>query len=673
MKLHGRIFYLTLFLLMPPPLLFAQYGSSGSELLDRYFARQVVQIEEEWRDFPQTRLEWQSGEDRLRTELKEMLGLLPEPPRGDLQVQITGTHEREGVIVENVVFQSVPGLYVTANLYRPAGVTGRLPAVLYVCGHATVKEDGIAYGSKVNYRRHPVWFARHGYVSLILDTLQLGEIEGLHHGTYREGLWWWINRGYTPAGVEAWNAIRAVDYLQSRADVDPERIAMTGRSGGGITTWWAGALDERITVAVPVAGLADLHSHIVDGVIEGHCDCMYQINLHRWSFSTLAALLAPRPLLLANSDKDPIFPLDGVLRIHRGLRHIYEQVYDAREQLALTITPGPHQDTQEIRVPAFHWIDRWLKGEEQLIRQPATPLFTPQELKVFDQIPEDQLNTRISELFVPKYEAQAPPSSLEEWGVQRNRWIRELEARPFSGWPRRPGPLHTEEIAGAELEGRRVTTYRFSSQPYLPLHFWVVETDAHAPEDPLIFIPLGQEELPAGQSASESVASLQSFLSAERLDSCARNETCVFFAPTGVGPTAWDPEHTTHIRRRFALLGQSLDAMRAWDIRRALQAIREVPELADAPIEIRARGETGLLAVYASIWEPGVKRLLLSSPPSSHRDGPILPFVSRILDVPQALGLLLPERSLVLQTTAPDQWNWLQELARGVGGDLRLE
>ena len=67
----------------------------------------------------------------------------------------------------------------------------------------------------------------------MIDTLQLGEIEGLHHGTYHKGMFWWCSRGYTPAGVEAWNGIRALDYLQSRQEVDGERLGVTGRSGGG--------------------------------------------------------------------------------------------------------------------------------------------------------------------------------------------------------------------------------------------------------------------------------------------------------------------------------------------------------------------------------------------------------------------------------------------------------
>ncbi len=137
--------------------------------------------------------------------------------------------------------------------------------------------------------------------------MQLAEIEGLHHGTARENMWWWNCRGYTPAGVEAWNCIRALDYLQARPEVDREKLGVTGRSGGGAYSWWIATLDERIKAAVPVAGVTDLENHVVDGVVEGHCDCMYMVNTYRWDYGQVAALVAPRALLLTNSDKDNIF------------------------------------------------------------------------------------------------------------------------------------------------------------------------------------------------------------------------------------------------------------------------------------------------------------------------------------------------------------------------------
>src|SRR6185369_16778686 len=104
---------------------------------------------------------------------------------------------------------------------------------------------------------------------------------------------------------ECWNGIRALDYLETRKEVDAKRIGVTGRSGGGAYSWFIAAADERVKCAVPVAGIVDLWAQVVEGsaarlktgVINGHCDCMFPVNTHRWDFAMIAALVAPRPCL----------------------------------------------------------------------------------------------------------------------------------------------------------------------------------------------------------------------------------------------------------------------------------------------------------------------------------------------------------------------------------------
>ena len=334
----------------------------GDKLIAEYFALQTQQLTDGCLAEIKTAEDWQDARGKYREQLFEMLGIPSRRQRTGLEARVTGSQDHDGVVVENVVFQSLPGLYVTANFYRPADDPEKpLPAILYVCGHSRQKAGGISFGNKTAYHHHGMWFAKHGYVCLTIDTIQLGEIEGLHHGTYREGRWWWNARGYSPAGVEAWNGIRALDYLQSRAEADGERIGMTGRSGGGAYTWWVSALDERVKVAVPVAGIASLKNHVVDGTVEGHCDCMFHVNTYRWDFPAIAALVAPRPLLIANTDKDRIFPLDGVVDVYNKTRRIY-RLLGAENHIGLAIAEGPHKDTQPLRTEAFHWFERHLKG-----------------------------------------------------------------------------------------------------------------------------------------------------------------------------------------------------------------------------------------------------------------------------------------------------------------------
>ena len=168
-----------------------------------YFETETKALEDRCLTGVKTLDQWEAKRGEYRRQLQEMLGLWPQPERTELKPVITGKIEREDFTVEKLHFQALPRLYVTANLYLPKPLSQPVPAILYVCGHGRVFTNGVSCGNKTAYQHHGIWFARNGYACLMIDTVQLGEIEGLHHGTYREGQWWWNSRGYTPAGVEA--------------------------------------------------------------------------------------------------------------------------------------------------------------------------------------------------------------------------------------------------------------------------------------------------------------------------------------------------------------------------------------------------------------------------------------------------------------------------------------
>ena len=159
--------------------------SRGDEMLEAYFEAEAAELTKNCLSEVQTLDDWLARKDEYRRQLLEMLGLDPLPEKTPLKAMVTGKADHEQFTVEKLHFQSRPGLYVTGNLYVPKTRAGKLPAILYVCGHGGVKIDGVSYGNKVSYQHHGGWFARNGYVCLTIDTLQLGEIEGIHHGTYR--------------------------------------------------------------------------------------------------------------------------------------------------------------------------------------------------------------------------------------------------------------------------------------------------------------------------------------------------------------------------------------------------------------------------------------------------------------------------------------------------------
>lgn len=620
------------------------------------------------------RNDWEAKRPLLRRQLADMLGLWPMPEKTDLRATVSGTVEGNDFAVEMLHFQSRPGLYVTANFYRPKKADRPLPTVLYLCGHAASKIDGVSYGNKASYQHHGIWFARHGYGCLVLDTLQLGEIEGDHHGTYRLGQWWWVSRGYTPAGVEAWNAIRALDYLATRPDVDMAKIGVTGRSGGGAYTWWLAALDDRPACLVPVAGITDMTNHVLDGCIEGHCDCMYPVNLYRWDFATVAALAAPRPLLLANTDKDTIFPLDGVARIHTKVRGIY-RLYEATDKLGLLITEGPHRDTQDLQVPTFRWMNRWLKGIDEPVTRVADKPLDPKQLRVFDRLPTDEINTRVQESFVPVATVE-PPTNLSSWISQRDKLLAGLRERVFHNWPAAGERLDVQVIRSEESHGLHLDVIDFVTEEGIrqPLH--IVRGVKHV-KPSLVVLTVADAD-GWKKYLAESVGAF-GFLKADgveadlkALEATAKTLEKFDWAfatlpPRGVGLPGQgvnlDEKQERHNRRRFILLGRTQEDCQVWDVRRALAALNERDEYIDARKWLQGHGPMAGIALYAGLFEPRVERFDLHGLPPSHREGPHFLGVQRVLDMPHGVALALP-RKVMLYGADAKAWEFATGVAK---------
>ncbi len=217
--------------------------------------------------------------------------------------------------------------------------------------------------------------------------------------------------------------------------------------------------------AAPTAGITTLRNHVVDGCVEGHCDCMFMVNTYRWDYDKVAALVAPRPLCIVNTDKDSIFPIDGVFKIYQSTRRIYK-LLGAEKNIGLQIAEGPHTDTQPLNTGEFHWMTRFLQGADLMstLDSPAVKRHPMEKLRVFpvntgvlagepkrtpDQLgwPTDQRNTqvdescratsadtKIDESFVPLAAEATVPECGRGMGEERDGWMKELEEQVFSRW-----------------------------------------------------------------------------------------------------------------------------------------------------------------------------------------------------------------------------------------------
>ncbi len=636
-------------------------GQPGDSIIQAYLRQETEKIAEKYAEDLTSLEAWQAKRPQYMEEYFYMLGLSPRPEKTPLEAKITGTLEGDGYVVEMLHYQSRPKLYVTANLYRPAAAIDgeKLPAVLYVCGHSNRGRDG----NKVAYQSHGIWFARHGYICLVVDTLQLGEIAATHHGTYNLGRWWWHSRGYTPAGVEAWNGVRGIDYLVSRPDVDPKRIAVTGISGGGAATFWVAVADERVTVAAPVSGMADLESYIPNRVINGHCDCMFLYNTFRWPWTRIAGLVAPRPMLFANSDKDSIFPMDANDRISNRMERLYS-FYGASDRFDTLVSVGGHAYRQDIRQGAFRFINAHLKGDARPVEdseidivsegnRPGAYPIPPEKLRVFTSdgdLPADELNTKIDDSFVPMASVAAPEEGkFEEW---KKPLVAELKRVSFGYFP--DSIPHSRALRGHTVDDRGVNVLESEKG----IEFTLSHAAQVKPRQykSILIVVLNESE--AGTTPN--------WVSDRKL---ARPDDFVLYCePRGVGETKWTTKNPPNfVARSHVLLGRTVDSGRVWDVIAAVRGMIRAPTPAVIPrpkeqekfrddlhVHVAGSGAAGLLAAYAAIFCPQINEVTVVSPPHTHMDNAAPQFLNvlRVCDVPDAVGLIAPRRLKIVAADA---------------------
>ncbi|MCY3770461.1 MAG: acetylxylan esterase [Gemmatimonadetes bacterium] len=304
---------------------------------------------------PATKEAWEKRARSLREHILVSMGLWPNPTRSLLNAEITHRVEREGYSIENVRFQSLPGFYVTGNLYRPAGDEGSgdedpRPAILNPHGHWT--EGRLNHEPDGSIPARCINFALQGYVAFAWSMAGYNDSTQLAHRTFgddRKLLW-----GLSLMGLQLWNGMRSIDFLQSLPDVDNSRIACTGASGGGTQTFLLTAVDDRVKAAAPV--------NMVSAHMQGGCICENGPNLRiDTNNMEIAALAAPRPLLLVSATGD--WTVNTPVLEYPAIRAVYA-LYDAEDCLTEVQIDAGHNYNAASREAVYAWFGKWMLEEE---------------------------------------------------------------------------------------------------------------------------------------------------------------------------------------------------------------------------------------------------------------------------------------------------------------------
>jgi hypothetical protein len=370
-------------------------------------------------DFPgyRSQEEWLDRAARLKKQILVSAGLCPAPAKTPIQATIFGKVDRGDHTVEKVYFESYPGFYVTGNLYRPKNVSGKIPAVLCPHGHW-------AYGRLENQQLNSgparaASFARQGYVAFSYDMVGYNDSAAVSHRfaaghrenvVDRESLW-----SVNLLGLQLWNSIRSIDFLLSLPEVDPERIACTGESGGGTQTFLLTAVDDRVKLSAPV--------NMVSFLMQGGSVCENAPNLRIDTNNVeIASLMAPRPMMMVSATGD--WTKNTMTSEYPAVSRIYK-LFDAEDKLTAIQIDADHNYNQPSREAVYGWFAHWFLGKAETtpIKERGNAVAPISDLLVFygRPRPENELN-----------EAQLTESLIEE----RKRQLDELRPVDAAGLDR---------------------------------------------------------------------------------------------------------------------------------------------------------------------------------------------------------------------------------------------
>jgi dienelactone hydrolase len=311
-----------------------------------------------------TKGDWQRRISESRASLKEAIG--PFPERTPLNPRILGSVRKDGYTIEKVVFESLPGLYVTSCLFIPVHGGARLPAILYLSGHT---EESFR---NPRYQQVILNLVGKGFIVLAMDPLGQGERLQYYDPGLRRSLVGgataehsYFGRQCFLTGASAaryfiWDCIRAIDYLVSRPEVDPERIGATGLSGGGTQSAYVAAMDDRVAAAAPSCYITSLR-RLFESI--GPQDAEQNFNgglVHRIDHADLLEARAPRATLIVSTTRD-FFSIQGARETFREVKSAYESL-GAGEKVGMVEDDFEHGYTRKTREAIYDFFERSLNN-----------------------------------------------------------------------------------------------------------------------------------------------------------------------------------------------------------------------------------------------------------------------------------------------------------------------
>ena len=603
-----------------------------------------------------TKAEWIAKAAELREHILVSNGLTPMPEKTPLNAHVFGRVEREDYTVEKVYFEAYPGFFTTGNLYRPKGEKGPFPGIVSPHGHwgrgrLENSEAGSVPGRCIN-------FAKQGYVIFSYDMVgrvDSGEQIDHAYGGEREALW-----GLSLMALQLWNAIRAVDFLETLPDVDNDRIGCTGASGGGTQTFMLTAVDDRIKVSAPV--------NMISAHMQGGCLCENAPNL-RLDISNIeiGALMAPNPLLLVSATGD--WTKDTPKVEYPAIRSIYAH-FDAKDKLHEVQIDADHNYNKDSREAVYAWFAKWFLGEEDATK--------------FKEVP---FEVERDEALLVFHNRELPEGALDAEGLTRSR-IESAEEQLAACKPTDAASLEQfrEEMGAALRRSLAISTPdstrpnplemgNFTAQPFLiggnnplPSLFLTPKAGQENGSTTLIVHPQGAMNLinPETGEPTRLVADL-----------LAAGESVLGIDPflTGAHSSADGKVIRDTSDRYFTTYNRTDAALRVQDIVTALTYLKS--QIAVSNLNLIGLGEAGLWCLLAAGFADVGRTVVDANRFDNDNDEAYLqnlpiPSIRRVGDFRTAGTLVAPRHLLIHNTHNTFQTDWIADVYRAVDATARL-
>ena len=558
--------------------------------------------------FP-TRKQWLEYRAKLRTEVLRAIGLWPLPEHAPLEPRITGRIEHEDYTVEKVYYQTLPGIFASGYLYTPKA-TGpantsrlRLPAVVSPHGHWSLG------AVEPVVQQSCIGLVKLGFVVFCPDSTHVTDLA----------------IGLCPIGLMTWNNMRALDYLESLAGVDPARLGCAGQSGGGQQTMYVAALDERVKVIVPV-DLVSYFRRILFAGERAHCSCNHAPGIARLTDETeLAAMFAPRPSLFVCATQD--WTRDFPSAEFPEIQHIYGL---AGGETSCVQFDKPHNYDLESREQMYNWLNRRLRGPTNAASVSEPPITTdePAALRALESKAKDLpgLNGAPA-YFRSKYAFRAPqPARQADWKTYCRKLRTNLEKLLGEDAP--IGAPAASARGDAVVSGFKVEKFLLDTEPAVSAPAWLIWPQQRSGK-----LPAAVVAHPSGKQAllRERAALVQGLLQA------------------GVVVLALDTRMRGELQRNWrwneTIWGRPETGMAAHDLNAAGAWLRGRPGIDKRRVFVVGLGVAGSFALCATALDSHWAGAALDEVGllyGEHQSADIIPNILRFGDLPQiaALGAL---------------------------------